>query len=166
MPSISSISLSRLTLAAAALALHAGVHAHGVSCGDIVLQHPYAPATVGLGKVGAVYFKTIANKGATADRLLAASTPVAARVEIHEMAMAGDVMKMRAVPEVALPAGAEQPWQQGQMSGNHLMLMDLAKPLKPGDKFPITLTFQRAGACQAEVHVAKPKADADAAHAH
>lgn len=155
---------NRLVLAASLLALQTAAMAHGVTCGDIQVAHPHSPPTIGVGKVGAVYFNGITNKGTQADQLVAASTPVSSEVEIHEMAMSGDVMKMRSVSAVDLPPGKEVVLKRGQANGYHIMLMALSKPLKAGDKFPITLTFKRAGACQAEVVVAEPKAAQ--AHAH
>ncbi len=148
----------RLVLGACMVALQTGAMAHGVTCGDIQVAHPHSPPTIGLSKVGAVYFNGITNKGKQADQLIAARTEVSPAVEIHEMAMVGDVMKMRSVSEVALPPGKEISLKRGQVNGYHVMLLDLTKPLKEGDKFPITLTFKRAGECQAEVVVAAPKA--------
>lgn len=72
-------------------------------------------------------------------RLVAADSPVAATTELHEMAMKGGVMTMRAVPYVALPQGKVVKLEPG---GLHLMLIDLKKPLKPGDKVPLTLKVQ------------------------
>lgn len=77
-----------------------------------------------------------------AARLVAASSPVAGRVEIHEMAMEGGVMKMRQIPGLDLPAGKTVELKPG---GLHLMLMDLKAPLKDGETVPLTLTVERAG---------------------
>jgi copper(I)-binding protein len=63
-------------------------------------------------------------------------------VEIHEMAMDGNVMKMRAVPSLDLPAGKAVDLKPG---GYHVMLMDLKKPLTAGDTVPITLVVESAG---------------------
>ena len=70
--------------------------------------------------------------------LVAATSPVAGVVEIHEMAMDAGVMKMRAVPGLPLPAGKTVDLAPG---GYHVMLMDLKQPLKDGEKVPLTLTF-------------------------
>ncbi len=70
--------------------------------------------------------------------LVSASSPVAGIVEIHEMAMDGGVMKMRAVAQLPLPAGKAVDLKPG---GYHVMLMDLKAPLKEGETVPITLTF-------------------------
>ena len=70
--------------------------------------------------------------------LVSASSPVAGIVEIHEMAMEGGVMKMRAVPKLPLPAGKPVELKPG---GYHVMLMDLKQQLKEGDTVPVTLAF-------------------------
>lgn len=149
-----------LALAACLSTLMGSALAHGVTCGELAIAHPYSTPTLGMSKVGAVYFKGIENKGKEADQLLGAKAAIATSVEIHEMAMEGDVMKMRPVPELSLPPGATVSLNQGQTKGHHLMLLGLGKPLKKGDKFPVTLRFKRAGECQAEVHVQAVKADA------
>jgi periplasmic copper chaperone A len=77
-------------------------------------------------------------KSASDAALVSASSPVAGIVEIHEMAMEGGVMKMRAVPKLPLPAGKSVELKPG---GYHVMLMDLKQPLKEGDTVPVTLAF-------------------------
>ncbi len=116
------------------------------------VEKAVARATVGKQANGAAYLQ-IANKGAD-DVLLSASSPVAAKVEIHTMAMEGDVMKMRALPQVELKAGQKLDMKPG--SGVHLMLMGLKKPLAVGDKFALTLVFRKAGKLEATVEVADP----------
>lgn len=72
-------------------------------------------------------------------RLVEARSPVAGVVEIHEMAMENDVMRMRQVPGVDLAAGRTLELKPG---GYHVMLMDLKQPLKAGEQVPITLVFE------------------------
>ena len=72
-------------------------------------------------------------------KIVAASSPAAKIVEIHEMAMANGVMEMKAVPALMLPAGKAVELKSG---GYHVMMMELAKPLKAGDKVPITFTVE------------------------
>ena len=140
--------------------------AHGSSAGDIRIDHPYAtPTRPGL-STGAVYFRSLRNTGKGEDRLVSASTPVAARVELHRMQMQGDVMRMAAVPAVALPVGVTVPMKHGSHDGHHLMLFDLKAPLKDGDRFPVTLTFEKAGTVQVQVWVQTPKSGSGAAHQH
>ena len=70
--------------------------------------------------------------------LVAATSPVAKIVEIHEMTMDGGMMKMRAVDKLVLPAGKAVDFKPG---GYHMMLMDLTQPLKVGDTVPLMLTI-------------------------
>ena len=74
--------------------------AHGVKCGDLIIAHPYSPPTIGSGNTGAVYFMNIKNTGKEVDQLIGARTGVSSIVEIHEMTLENNVMKMRAIPEV------------------------------------------------------------------
>ncbi len=74
-------------------------------------------------------------------RLVSASSPVAGAVEIHEMSMDGNVMKMRQLPGLDLPAGKAVDLKPGSY---HLMLMDLKSALKAGDTVPITLVVEGA----------------------
>ncbi|MFZ5792403.1 MAG: copper chaperone PCu(A)C [Pseudomonadota bacterium] len=134
--------LKTLTLAAGlALALAAAAAAHEFKIADLEIDHPWARATVAAAKNGAV-FLVIKNEGRTADRLIAASSPVAEKAELHEMAMDNDVMKMRMVEAVDLPAGQSVALEPG---GFHVMLMGLKKPLEESRTFPVTLTFEKAG---------------------
>jgi periplasmic copper chaperone A len=150
------VSLKRATLASV-FAWASAVHAHGVKAGDLTIDHPYAiPTRPGM-TTGAVYFRAIQNNGTEPDRLLSASTPAAANVELHRMEMDGDVMRMRGVPAIELPAKAEVRLRHGTPSSHHLMLLGLKAPLKDGDRFPVTLTFQRAGEREVMVWVQTPR---------
>lgn len=153
-------------LLAAAL-LSGAALAHDFKAGDLRIDHPYAtPTRPGL-KTGGVYFRGIKNTGTQPDRLLSASTPRAGVVEIHRMQMDGDVMRMRAVPALDLPAGAEVPLRHGRPDGYHLMLLDLKQPLKDGERFPIRLMFERAGVFEVMVWVQTPRQNQeDAQHKH
>ena len=87
-------------------------------------------------------------------RLVAASSPLAGTVEIHEMAMDGNVMRMRALPQgVALPAGSTVALKPG---GLHLMLIDLKRPLAAGDTVPMTLTVEGRDGRRERFDVAVP----------
>lgn len=140
--------------------------AHGVRAGDLSIDHPYAtPTRPGL-TTGAVYFRAIKNRGAEPDRLLAAHTPVAAAVELHRMELDGDVMRMRAVPAIELPAQASVRLRHGTANGHHLMLQGLKAPLKDGDRFVLTLRFERAGTHEVTVWVQSPRASGRSEHVH
>jgi copper(I)-binding protein len=88
-------------------------------------------------------------------RLVEVSSPIAGVVELHEMAMEQDVMRMRAVKAgLALPAGKPVELKPG---GYHVMLMDLKGPVKAGDVVPVTLVFEGQGG-QRETLVVKATA--------
>lgn len=133
----------RTLFAATALLAVLGVTvSYAQSTGSITIDKPFSRATPGGAKVGAGYM-TITNKGTVADRLIAASSPAAGKVEIHEMTMEGGVMKMRELSGgLPIEAGKTASLAPG---GYHLMLMELKAPLKQGDKVPVTLTFEKAG---------------------
>jgi copper(I)-binding protein len=139
--------------------------AHGSKVGDIRIDHPYATPTRPGMTTGAVYFRSLSNTGKLEDRLVSAQSPVAGRVEIHRMHMQGNVMRMAPVPYVFLPARTNVPMKHGSHDGHHLMLFELKAPLKDGDRFPVTLTFERAGSVQVQVWVQTPRA-ASATHNH
>ena len=157
--------MKRLTSLAAVLALAAAAfpaQAHGFRLGALAIGHPYARATVPGQPAGAGYLK-LDNQGPADERLLGASAAtVAERVELHTMAMEGDVMRMRSPDAIDLPAGGSVELKPG---GTHLMLVGLKAPLKAGDKFPLTLRFEKAGQVEVVVNVEAPgTADRHGAH--
>jgi hypothetical protein len=131
--------------------------AHDFRVGAIVIDHPYAPPTPGGATTGAVYFRTLKNTGRDPDRLLSATSPAAATVELHRSTIENDVMKMRHLPVLELPPGASLKVRHG--GEIHLMLIGLKAPLKNGDRFPVRLKFERAGEREVVVHVQLPRAD-------
>jgi copper(I)-binding protein len=137
-----------LALAVAAVA----AHAHGYKLGAIAIDHPYARFTVA-GQTAGGGFMTFENKGG-ADRLLSASAPVCERVEMHTMRMEGDVMRMRQLEMIELPAGKTVELKPG---GLHLMLVGLKAPLKVGERFPLKLKFAKAGELTVDVAVEAPR---------
>jgi periplasmic copper chaperone A len=89
-------------------------------------------------------FLKVTNKGTADDKLISAASPKSGRVELHEMAMKGDVMEMRALEGgIAIPAGATVELAPG---GLHVMFFDVAGIFSQGDMVPVTLTFEKAGA--------------------
>jgi copper(I)-binding protein len=135
---------------AAALLLAAPAGAHDYKIGPLSIGHPWSRATPPGAAVGAGYL-TIANTGAEPDRLVSATVAGAGRVQIHAMAEEGSVMTMRGVTEgLEIPAGATVELAPG---GYHLMLMDLARPLKEGERVAGTLRFEKAGAVDVEFAV-------------
>jgi periplasmic copper chaperone A len=116
---------------------------------SLSIDHPFARATPPAAKSGGAFF-VVTNAGTTADKLVRAASPVAGAVELHQMAMDGGVMKMRAMASMDVPPGGRLELKPG---GYHLMLLDLKQPLKAGDKVPLTLTFENAGSIDVVVAV-------------
>jgi periplasmic copper chaperone A len=135
--------IKTITLAAAfAALLNAPVRAEDVKAGDLVITQAWSRQTPGGAKVAGAYL-TIENKGTAPDRLVSGSGDVAGRVEIHEIAVEGGVMKMRPLDNgLTIDPGKTVKLAPG---GYHLMLMDLKSQLKQGDKVPVTLQFEKAG---------------------
>ena len=131
------------------IALSAPASAHQVKVGDLLIVHPWSRATPGQAPNGAVFMK-IENQGQADDKLLSASSDVAAMVGIHEHVMEGDVAKMRPVDFVPLPAQSTTELKPG---GYHIMLMGLKEPLVEYGSFHLTLTFEKAGSIEVEVQV-------------
>lgn len=138
--------------------------AHDFKLGPLRIDHPYATPTPRGAAHGAAYLRGIRNTGEQPDRLIGASTPVARSVEIHRSVVdAQSVMRMRAVDGIDLPPKAEVRLRHG--GEHHLMLIDLKQPLKDGDRFPITLRFQKAGEREVMVWVQTPR-DGAGVHTH
>ena len=133
--------MSRRAILGAALALPAlPARAQEVTAGALRIAAPWTRA-MRAGGTGAG-FMTIRNTGSAPDRLVAARSPAANVMELHTHIRDGDVMRMRAVPAIELPAGQEVRLAPG---GLHLMLIGLAQSLEPGGRVPVTLVFERAG---------------------
>jgi copper(I)-binding protein len=141
-----------LAVAVVALAALAAPAAHADD--GIVIADAWARATPGKAPTGAAYL-TVTNSGAAADRLVGASSPVAATTELHEDKEENGIMKMRPVPALAIPPGQSITFKPGAY---HLMLTGLKEPLKQGASFPLILTFEKAGAKQVQVAVGRPGA--------
>ncbi len=126
---------------------HSGHSAHQaatgpVEVGDLEISGGAVKAMLPGAKVGGGGF-VIKNTGSTDDRLIAVESPVAGRVELHEMAMENDVMKMRKLGEgVVIPPGETVELKSGDL---HLMFLEVQKPFAEGDTVPVTLTFEKAG---------------------
>lgn len=134
----------------AALALAAVVQAQAVA--PVTVHNAWArPSVPGQSGTGA-YMTLTAREPLT---LIGVATPVARVAEIHEMRLEGDVMRMRALPALELPAGQAVELKPG---GNHLMLMDLQAALKPGTRVPVTLRLRDANGTTRSIEVSVPVA--------
>jgi hypothetical protein len=136
-----------LPLLAAAL-LFSGAAAAAPS-GSVEVHNAWARATPGGAKTGAAYMTLESPAG---DRLTVGSSPVARKAEMHEMTMSGTIMRMRQLPSIPLPPGQKITLQPGRM---HIMLLGLKKPLRPGESFPLTLDFAKAGQREITVPIEK-----------
>jgi len=112
-----------------------------VTSSAIKIDDAYTRATVPGQQVAGGFMK-IENKGASVDQLLSASSPAAGEVQLHEMAMEGNVMKMRQVRDIAVPAGGVVELKPG---GYHLMFISLKGPFAAGETVPVKLKFAKAG---------------------
>jgi len=138
-------------LIATTVAFAAGAaSAHDYKVGALEIANPWSRA-VPKGATVAVGYMTIKNTGTTPDRLVGGSTPVAGKLEIHEMTMDNGVMKMR-----PLAAGLEiKPGETVELKPEsiHLMLTNLKQPVEMGKPFEASLMFEKAGAVNVEFAV-------------
>lgn len=137
------------TLGALAVAaiLSANAFAHDFAKGDIKIDHPWSRVTPSAAPVAGAYL-TVTNSGTMADRLIGGSTPIAERIEIHQMSIDDGVARMRPLTEgVEIAAGATAELAPG---GTHIMLIKPSRQLIEGERFAATLEFARAGAIEVE----------------
>ena len=113
---------------------------------QVSAEHPWTRATPPGAKTGAGFMQ-LKNAGA-ADRVVGASSPVAGRVEMHITVREGDVMKMREVKGFDVPAKGSFELKPG---GAHLMLMELKRPIKKGERVPLTLKLEKGGELKVEL---------------
>jgi copper(I)-binding protein len=137
----------------AATAPPAMEHASGV-----MVHGSWARPTSPIATVGAAYL-VITNHAMTPDRLLGASTPVAAEVQLHASLDDNGVMRMRPIDTLEIAPHGSATMDPG---GMHFMLMQLSAPLVAGSHFPLTLRFEHAGDVTVDVAVQ----DGAGEHAH
>ena len=151
--------LSLRSLAAAVV-----LAASAPSLAQVAVMDPWVRGTVPAQKATGAFMQL---KSATDVALVGVSTPVAGVAEIHEMKMDAGVMRMAAVPKLAMRANAIVDLKPG---GYHLMLMDLKQPLKEGERVPLTLTLEDKAGKRFTVDVQAPvralTAPASSPHKH
>ncbi|MEJ2174950.1 MAG: copper chaperone PCu(A)C [bacterium] len=108
---------------------------------QVSVDQPWMRATAPGARV-AGGFMTIENQGAAPDRLVAAASPVAERVELHVHVHEGGVMKMQQMQNFEVPAKGQFVLKPG---GAHLMFVNIKRQINQGEKIPVTLTFEKAG---------------------
>jgi len=117
---------------------------------NISIENAYIKATI-QGQTASSAFMKISNKG-EADQLLTVTSDTLALIQIHQMSMQGNVMKMGEVKSLEIPQNGQVELTPG---GYHLMLLDLKTPINAGDKIILKLKFARAGVVEV-VFIAKP----------
>ena len=130
----------------AALALFGSAVAHA----EVTVAEPWVRATVPAQKATGAFMRV---KSDTDARLVSAASPVARVVEIHEMLMDKDVMKMNRIDGLDLPAGQSVELKPG---GYHVMLMDLQAQVKEGDAVPLTLVVENKDGSRQTLEVTAP----------
>ena len=137
--------VSRIAIAATLLVA-------GAAHAQVTVQDAWVRATVPQQKATGAFMRLTAAQDA---RLVSASSPVAGVTEVHEMKLVDNVMKMRPLPALDLPAGQAVELKPG---GYHLMLMDLKAPLAKGASVPLTLVFRDAKGVQSQQQLQLPVA--------
>jgi copper(I)-binding protein len=137
-------------IAVCLIAMPIGVYAQDHSHGVLEIGHPWSRPTPPGAPTAAGYL-TITNTGREGDVLLGGSSPLADKIEVHQMTMAGGIMRMRAVSGgLPIPAGQTVKLEP---NGYHLMLIGPKHAFRLGEHIAATLRFQRAGAVKVEFEV-------------
>lgn len=109
--------------------------------GNLIIETPWTRATPGGARVAGGFLK-ITNTGSAPDRLIGGTLPLAETVEVHEMAVADGIMKMRRLEALEIPPGQSIELKPGSY---HVMFMGLKDGLKAGGTITGTLVFEKAG---------------------
>jgi periplasmic copper chaperone A len=136
------LSLASITILSSLVA-----SAHDFSAGDIRIGHPWSRIAPAAAPVMGAYL-TLTNAGPEADTLVGGSTPLAERIEIHQMTMEDGIARMRPLPDgLEVAPGSSVALAPG---GIHLMFIKPARPFAEGDRIEATLEFARAGSVRVE----------------
>lgn len=127
---------------------------------QVTVAEPWVRATVAAQKATGAFMTLTSTQGA---KLVGVSSPAAGAVEVHEMKMVDDVMRMRQVTALELPAGKPVALSPG---GYHLMLLELKQPLKEGATVPLTLEIEDARKVRSKIVVDAPVKPLNAAAMH
>ena len=132
------------------LLLVAGALSASIANAQVKIDEAWVRATVPQQKATGAFMKLTAAKDT---RLVAVTTPLTPKAEVHEMAMQDNVMRMRQIPAIELPAGKTVELKPG---GFHLMFLDLTAQVKAGDQVPLTLIFEDRSGARLTVEVKAP----------
>jgi len=138
----------------------AAMAAQSAWAANLSVTDAWARATMPGQKVSGAYMQLQSDADA---RLVSASSPAVPRVEVHEMKMDGDVMRMREVKSIELPKGKTVSLEPG---GYHIMLMNLTKPIAAGEVIPLTLVVESGGKRQTIEVKAEARAPGSGAMSH
>jgi periplasmic copper chaperone A len=149
--------MKTLAVAAAVLALSVGAaFAQNHKVGDIEITDAWAPATTGAKPTNSAAYMSLVDQGSKPDELIAASSAVAQKVELHVFEVENGVYGMHRVDAIVIEPGAAATILRP--GGAHVMLEGLKRPLRAGETFPLTLTFKNAGTLNLQVRVESPQA--------
>jgi periplasmic copper chaperone A len=148
------VTIPRLIALCTALTLAVGAQA------QTTVAEAWVRGTVAQQKATGAFMQITSAQGG---RLVSVASPAAGVVEVHEMAMEGNTMRMRAMPHLDLPAGKAVELKPG---GYHVMLMDLKQPLKPGDEVLMTLTVQNQDGKKESISIKAPVKPLGGGHVH
>ena len=126
-------------------------HKSATKVGGLIISNIWARVTPQTAKTGAAFF-IIKNESKTDDTLVDVSSKIAKKTEIHKTSMKNNIMKMRHVGKIVVPAGGVA---ELKPNSYHIMFMGLHSPIKHGDLFPLTLTFKIAGIIKIMVKASK-----------
>ncbi len=145
-----------------ALVLAAAMLAAAPAWAQVEVEGAWSRATAPGATVAAGYM-VLHNRAASPDRLVSASSGLAARVETHVTKKEGEMLRMREVKGYAIPANGSLALRPG---GAHLMLVGIKRPLREGEEVPLTLRFERAGEKQVMLQVSRGAPAAGGHHKH
>jgi len=138
-------------------------HVHANEAAKITVTDAWARAAAIVGGNGAGFF-VLENHATEDDELLRVEAGISKAAELHTMTMDGNIMRMRKLDSLPLPANGKSVFAPG---GNHVMFIGLKAPLKEGESFPLTLVFKKAGAVAVDVAILKTAPNTNgAAHSH
>ncbi len=141
--------LRPLAILAAVLLWPLATQAHEYRAGHMLIDHPWSrPTPPGL--LNAVAYFTLENRGRSEDALIAASSPVAQRIEFHQTSITDGIARMRQLTQVVVAAGRTVKIEPG---GIHLMLVGLNRALEAGTEVPLTLRFRDAGTVEVRLRI-------------
>jgi periplasmic copper chaperone A len=124
-------------------------HAHHQMTARPAVTQVWSRAMPPTAPTGAVYF-TLQNPGDEPDRLIGVNTPRAKKAELHTHVHEGEMMRMRQIDSIEVPAGGRVELKPGS---SHVMLFQLSEPLVAGERFPLTLKFEHAGEVTVDVSI-------------